>query len=205
MNKDLVGLQEGYAMAGLLVALAIMSVTISMVLPVWSQVSRREREAELIFRGEQYARAVELYQRLFAGAYPPDFESLVKQRFLRQLYKDPMTKDGKFKALYQGQGTTVEPEMRRISVEPSADSYGRRIENIVQDQNGEAQSGVVGVVSKSTDSSIMLYSGRSKYNEWTFVHSPSSIQAGTMPEDSSDSTTEFEPAHYITREPSPKD
>ena len=78
MNKDLVGLQEGYAMAGLLVALTIMSVTISMVLPVWSQVSKREREAELIFRGEQYARAVELYQRLFAGAYPPDFESLVE-------------------------------------------------------------------------------------------------------------------------------
>ena len=205
MNKDLVGLQEGYAMAGLLVALAIMSVTISMVLPVWSQVSRREREAELIFRGEQYARAVELYQRLFAGAYPPDFESLVEQRFLRQLYKDPMTKDGKFQPLYQGQGTTVEPEMRRIAAESSADSYGRRIDNIVQDQNGEVQSGVVGVVSKSTDSSIMLYSGRSKYNEWTFVHSPSSIQAGTMPDDSSDSTTEFEPAHYITREPSPKD
>ena len=165
MNEDLVELQEGYAMAGLLVALTIMSVTISMVLPVWSQVSRREREAELIFRGEQYARAVELYQRLFAGSYPPDFESLVEQRFLRKLYQDPLTKDGKFQPLYQGQATTVEPGVSRTSAESSFDSYGRRVDNASQSQNGGVERGVVGVVSKSTDSSVMLYSGRSTYNE----------------------------------------
>jgi hypothetical protein len=64
--------QAGYAMAALLVGLAIMGVLMSVVLPVWSHAAKREREAELIFRGEQYTRAIELYQRQFVGAYPPD-------------------------------------------------------------------------------------------------------------------------------------
>jgi len=182
MEEERVAVQAGYAMAGLLVGLTVMSVTISMVLPVWSQVSRREREAELIFRGGQYARAVELYQRLYAGAYPPDFESLVEQRFLRRLYEDPMTKDGKFQPIYQIQGTAAEPGMSGTPAELSSDSYGSRVDKILHSQNAVVQGGVVGVVSKSTNSSIMLYNGRSKYNEWTFIHSPSSVQAGTVPE-----------------------
>jgi len=72
-------------MAALLVGLAIMGVLMSVVLPVWSHAAKREREAELIFRGEQYTRAIELYQRQFVGAYPPDLDTLVDQRFLRRL------------------------------------------------------------------------------------------------------------------------
>ena len=45
-------------MAALLVALAVMSLMLSMALPVWHHAAQREREAELIFRGEQYARAI---------------------------------------------------------------------------------------------------------------------------------------------------
>ena len=50
-------------MAALLVVLAVMSLMLSMALPVWHHAAQREREAELIFRGEQYARAIILYQR----------------------------------------------------------------------------------------------------------------------------------------------
>ena len=83
-------------MAGLLVSIGVMSVLLSVLLPAWTLVAKREREAELIFRGEQYARAIELYQRQYVGAYPPDFDTLVEERFLRRLYKDPMTEDGVF-------------------------------------------------------------------------------------------------------------
>ena len=64
-------------MAGLLVAIAVMGVTLSMVMPTWSTWAKREKEAELIFRGEQYMRAIELYQRRFAGAYPTDVDALM--------------------------------------------------------------------------------------------------------------------------------
>ena len=90
----------GYAMAGLLVAIAVMGVTLSMVMPTWSTGAKREKEAELIFRGEQYMRAIELYQRRFAGAYPTDMQLLIDQRFLRKAFTDPMT-GGEFEILKQ--------------------------------------------------------------------------------------------------------
>ena len=53
---------------------------------------RRERETELVWRGEQYERAIGLYYRKF-GKYPTRVDDLVKQtngvRFLRQAYTDP--------------------------------------------------------------------------------------------------------------------
>ena len=95
--------ERGFAMAALLVALAIMSLMLSMALPAWHHAAQREREAELIFRGEQYARAVMLYQRRTPGAYPPDLETLVEGRFLRRVYRDPMTAEGEFRLILQSE------------------------------------------------------------------------------------------------------
>jgi hypothetical protein len=52
-----------------------------------------EKEAELIFRGQQYAHAIGLFQKKFANAFPPNFDVLVEQRFLRKKFKDPITND----------------------------------------------------------------------------------------------------------------
>ena len=92
---------RGYAMAALLVSIAVMGILMSAAMPVWRQTARREKEAELVFRGEQYARAIGLYQRRFAVAFPPSIDVLVEQKFLRRKYKDPMTEDGEFQVLYQ--------------------------------------------------------------------------------------------------------
>jgi len=81
----------GYAMAVLLAGIAIMGIVWTMVVPVWKQQVQREKEAELIFRAGQYARAVALYQRKYANAFPPNVEVLLKEKFLRKKYKDPVT------------------------------------------------------------------------------------------------------------------
>jgi type II secretory pathway pseudopilin PulG len=88
-------------MAALLIALGVMSVALSMLLPAWTTMAKREREAELIFRGQQYARAVALYQRA-RGAFPPNVDVLVTEKFLRKKYKDPMTEDGVFQVIAVG-------------------------------------------------------------------------------------------------------
>src|SRR5918996_888346 len=93
--------ERGYAMAALLVALGVMSIALSMLLPAWTTLAKREREAELIFRGQQYARAVALYQRA-RGAFPPSIDVLVTEKFLRKKYKDPMTEDGEFQVIAVG-------------------------------------------------------------------------------------------------------
>jgi type II secretory pathway pseudopilin PulG len=78
-------------MAALLVAMSVMAVLMTMAMPVWQTAAKREREAELVFRGEQYARAIALFQRKYANALPPSFDVLVNERFLRKKYLDPMT------------------------------------------------------------------------------------------------------------------
>jgi len=78
-------------MAALLVAMSVMAVMMTMALPVWNTQARREKEAELVFRGEQYARAVMLYQRKFANALPPSLDVLLNDKYLRKKYKDPVT------------------------------------------------------------------------------------------------------------------
>src|SRR5262245_27766724 len=94
--------ESGYAMAALLVGMAVMAVVMSVAVPKWTTLAKREREAELIFRGEQYARAIALFQRKYANAAPPSVDILIEQRFLRKKYKDPMVKDGEFRLLYAG-------------------------------------------------------------------------------------------------------
>jgi type II secretory pathway pseudopilin PulG len=85
--------ERGYAMAALLVGLSVMAVLMSAALPVWSHFTKREKEEELIWRGQQYARAIMLFQRKYANTFPPNVDILVEQRFLRKKYKDPITND----------------------------------------------------------------------------------------------------------------
>src|SRR3954452_25400652 len=95
--------EQGYAMAALLVAMTIMAIMFTVVMPVWKQAAQREKEEELVFRGKQYVHAIGLFQRKFANAYPPNIDVLVAQRFLRKKYKDPITNDD-FVPIPVGQG-----------------------------------------------------------------------------------------------------
>jgi len=63
--------RDGYAMAALLVALAVMAILLSVAMPTWRQMVQREKEAELVFRGQQYARAIGLFQRKYAATFRP--------------------------------------------------------------------------------------------------------------------------------------
>ena len=88
--------------------MAVMAVMLSVAMPTWSHMIRREKEEELIFRGTQYARAINQYQRKFANASPASLDVLIEQRLLRKKFRDPLSpnKDGEFQMLYlQNQGT----------------------------------------------------------------------------------------------------
>jgi len=81
----------GYAMAALLVAMAVMAVMMSIALPVYRQAAQREKEAELVWRGQQYDRALQLFRRKTSAPGPPNLDILIDQKFLRKKYKDPIT------------------------------------------------------------------------------------------------------------------
>ena len=85
------GAEAGYAMAALIVGMAVLAVMMTVAMPVWKQMVQREKEVELVFRGEQIAGSIRMFQRKFANAYPPSLDVLVEQKFLRKKYKDPIT------------------------------------------------------------------------------------------------------------------
>jgi hypothetical protein len=144
--------------------------------------ARREKEAELVFRGEQYARAIGMWQQKFANQPAPSIDVLVEQRFLRKKYKDPITND-EFQLLGPGasapgqtqQGTTpqarggaqgsAQQEMQRLQL--SLQQTQDRLASI--SGRGNAAGGIVGVTSKSTEKSLRLYNGRDTYNQWVFM------------------------------------
>ena len=155
-----------------------MGILMSVALPVWRQAARREKEAELVFRGEQYARAIGLYQRRFAVAFPPSIDVLVEQRFLRRKYKDPMTEDGEFQVLYQASLAASAPGGGSA---PSTLSSSGSQTGPSGSTGGGPRGGVIGVVSKSEEASIRLYNDRDHYNEWLFVYIATTTQVGGAP------------------------
>src|SRR5262249_29033093 len=69
------------------------SILIAVAVPAYQMQAKRETELELIFRGEEYVRAIQKYQRRF-GVFPTTIDQLVSTnglRFVRKAYKDPIT------------------------------------------------------------------------------------------------------------------
>jgi type II secretory pathway pseudopilin PulG len=154
---------RGYAMAALLVALAVMAILLTVAMPVWKTAVKREKEAELIWRAGQYVRAIMLFRRKYANASPPNLDILINERFLRKKYKDPMTKDGEFQLVYAADQQQPPPG------QVSNPSRASRLDPRTQGPAGAARGGIVGVVSKSTEPSLRVFNGRSKYSEWAFT------------------------------------
>jgi type II secretory pathway pseudopilin PulG len=166
-------------MAALLVALAIMAILLTVAMPVWRHEARREREAELVFRGEQYARAIALYKfknANVANAYPPSIDFLVQGRFLRKKYKDPMTKDGEFEPLGVGSTQAGIPPGPGGPTTPGGP--GR---STTPQPNAPIVGGISGVRSKSQDTSIRSYRGATRYDQWMFTFNIAPRPGGALP------------------------
>jgi uncharacterized membrane protein YgcG len=98
-------------MAGVMVLLALMLIFSTVVFQSWEEVLRRDNEAEMIFRGEEIVRAIQRYRKDY-GTPPAKLEDLLEpgpkgNYYIRQLYKDPLVKDGKWGMLYAGPGGEV--------------------------------------------------------------------------------------------------
>lgn len=186
--------QRGYAMAALLVSMSVMAVMMAAALPVWTHFAQREKEEELIWRGEQYRRAIMLFQRRYANTFPPTVDILVEQKFLRKKYKDPITNDD-FQIIPVGGGVASgRPGMPGAGTGPSnaqagmapaggfgAAQPGAGPGTTPSSSFGQATQpamGIQGVTSKSKDTSIKLYNGMDRYNQWAFVYLAASTQAG---------------------------
>jgi len=99
--------EAGYTLLLALFIAAVMIIAASAAVPNLILQGRRQKEKLMIWRGEQYARAIGLYYGK-TGHFPHDLRELEHGvngiHFLRQAYKDPMSADGSWRLIYLGAG-----------------------------------------------------------------------------------------------------
>ena len=151
---------RGFTYLTVLFMIAILSGGLALVGEVWHTSAAREKEAELLFVGHQYRKAIERYY--LSGPqrqYPRELTALLKdprlpgnERYLRKLYPDP------------------------VSGQPFA---------ILKAPDG----GILGVHSPSEEKPFKTggfkvrdasFEGKAKYADWHFIHAVP-VQAATIP------------------------
>ncbi|MGD0587068.1 MAG: type II secretion system protein [Oryzomonas sp.] len=149
--------QNGFTFLAALMVVVIMGIMLGLTAQPWKTIMKREREKELLFRGLQYRKAIAAWNTRPAttGATPKviplndlkdlllDPSSLQHMKYLRQLYKDPMT--GKEWSIIRDKGGKG-----IIGVASTSDDVPLKI-------------------SFSEYSGLDSFAGKKKYSEWRFV------------------------------------
>jgi len=106
------GGEEGHLLILLMAGITVMLIMMTAAAQSWTFTMRRERELELIFRGEQYVLGLNLYRKVNGNAFPVGDLKVLGQknptgvRFMRKLYKNPMDPNGRWQYLYLHPGGT---------------------------------------------------------------------------------------------------
>jgi type II secretory pathway pseudopilin PulG len=182
--------EAGYNLVILMVAMTLLNIALAIALPKWSHVIRREKEEELISRGFQYAEAIRMFQNRHQRL-PVRIQELVEvePRSIRKLWKDPMTEDGNWVLIPPGGGPQGGPQLNPQPTGPDGkplprdgqeDPDGRPPEpdddmeidpdTGIGQKKGTQQIGPFsGVHSRSGKESILIFNGRTRYDEWHFT------------------------------------
>jgi type II secretory pathway pseudopilin PulG len=116
--------EAGFTYIGILVAIVIMGLVLSVAGRVWWMTERRNREAQLLFAGDQIRMAISAY---FANGhqYPQSLDTLladdrspVPKRYLRRLYPDPMTGDTDWQLIRASDGNGIMGVASRSRLQP---------------------------------------------------------------------------------------
>jgi type II secretory pathway pseudopilin PulG len=152
---------KGFTFLALLAAIIILGISLGAAGKYWQNVVQREKEEELLYRGDEYRRAIERYYTAVPGRtqYPTTLDDLLKdartpqgKRYLRRKYKDPMTGED-FRE-------TKDPLSNRITgVYSASDKKPFRQANF--------------------DYPYMEFAGKTKYSEWRFIANAYSLMSGT--------------------------
>lgn len=164
--------EGGFTLAAMVVTLAIMAVFLTVAVQTATFQRKREMEEELIFRGQQMVEGVRLFRARF-GRFPLSLEEMykAKPRCLRKKWVDPITGKANWVPIFLGQdgqaGTPGRPGGPPVAPTPTPrGGFGGGV------PSPEARGPIIGVASRSCESSIKLFEGRARYCDWKFVFDP---------------------------------
>ena len=181
----------GYALLVVMMLATLLLISLSVALPKVYTAGQREREEELIFRGNEYARAIVLFRRQFRR-YPASVKELLQTngiRFLRREYPDPMSRNGKWRFIHADangrildsrtygrsastpglQGPSGGPAGQPVGSTPDATKEPRETSAFFGSDKEIQGAFIVGVASTSRRRSIRVWNGRTRYDEWEFI------------------------------------
>ena len=145
--------------------IAVMSILVASVLPLWSSQAKRDKEEELISRGLQYAEAIRVFQRRF-GRLPVRLEELVEvePRSIRRLWEDPMTGTMNWIRIFEGTppgGVPIDPQTGLPMTDPDGDGIP-----------GEGETTFVGPIrgvrSAAQGEGFQVFLDQTQYAAWEF-------------------------------------
>jgi type II secretory pathway pseudopilin PulG len=163
----------GFSFLIVLIMMTLLAIGLLVAIPVWKTQIQREAEEELIFRGNQYVEAVRRFQAKNPGAYPKSIEELIKGRFLRRAFLDPMTADGQWDIiLMPGTGPSSGPRTAKPDAGAGGQAAAAAQVFVVAQGSLSSINGarILGVVSRSTRASIRLYQDNETYDTWLFFY-----------------------------------
>lgn len=148
---------KGFTYVGFLIAVAIAGAGLAAFAEIASHTAQREKEAELLFRGNQFREGIASYYKK-EKRYPKSLEDLLQDnrfpmpvRHLRKLYPDPMTGTADW-ALVEAPGGGVMGVHSRSEAAPIKTGNFRL-----------ANSG---------------FEKAERYTDWKFIHSPAGLPPG---------------------------
>ncbi len=195
---------RGYALLIVMMMATLFLISLTAILPNVYKAGQREREEELIFRGNEYARAIMLFQRQFRR-YPTSVKEMVEKtngfRFLRREYRDPMSRKGNWRFIYADangvvlNSKTIAPpkKPKPLGGMDTSGNAGKEEDSSKQglDEESEPSSSffsegakggfIVGVASTSRKRSIRIWNGKTRYDEWEFLGLPGNAALGGVP------------------------
>lgn len=106
--------QSGFTYLFALLMVAVTGASTAAVAQAWSHVRQREKEAELMWVGNQFRTAIGLYYQRSPGSvkrYPEKLKDLLEdrrflttQRYLRKIYADPLSTRPDWEYVYSDEG-----------------------------------------------------------------------------------------------------
>jgi len=170
-------------MPAVLAMVAIMTFALMLAMPSWRYIVRDDKEQELIFRGKQISAAIARFQRKNGNALPTSVDQLVKGKFLRRAYKDPLTKDGKWRFIRPGEVLPGRPGPGGLPGGPGRPTPTPTPEPtpVFGGNSGTPFGPIAGVASLSKDTGLRVVNGSAAYNQWVFAPNVPFVIGGLTP------------------------
>jgi type II secretory pathway pseudopilin PulG len=163
---------KGYALLTAIIAVNIFAILMLKARDMWEREMQRDLEAELLFRARQYVTAIELYRKKNPNMFPTSLELLYEKKFLRKLYKDPMTEEGTWNVVMRSgkPGAGIRGDSGTRSGRSGGEGRGEAgalwivPEDMLPDYISRAM--IIGVCSSSVEEGYLVYRKKKKYCEW---------------------------------------